>query len=96
MSDCFEVFISVCTLCASHGESSRIFRKMNVLSDIERGMFNIAPTIIEVAVGENSKVIIPMHLFGQMADMDPVMEIIVRDGLYVIEDGAQATGRLAS
>src|SRR6185436_7409383 len=50
------------------------------------------PAAVETAITERTKAIIPVHLFGQMADMDPIMEIAERHKLYVIEDAAQAIG----
>ena len=63
-----------------------------VFVDIEPDTFNIAPAKIEAAVTDNTRAIMPVHLFGQMADMDPIMEIAARHDLAVIEDGAQAIG----
>ena len=63
-----------------------------VFVDIEPDTFNIDPTKIESAVTEKTKAIIPVHLFSQMADMDPIMEIAEKHNLYVIEDAAQAIG----
>lgn len=54
--------------------------------------FNIDPTKIESAITDQTKVIIPVHLYGQSCDMDPIMEIVKRHNLYVIEDCAQAHG----
>ena len=63
-----------------------------VFVDINPGSYNIEPTLIEAAVTSKTKAIMPVHLYGQMADMDPIMAIAQRHNLYVIEDGAQAIG----
>jgi dTDP-4-amino-4,6-dideoxygalactose transaminase len=60
--------------------------------DIDPVSFNIAPERIEAKITSKTKAIIPVHLYGQAADMDPIMEIAKRHGLPVIEDGAQAIG----
>ena len=54
--------------------------------------FNINPPLIEAAITEHTKAIIPVHLYGQACDMDPIMEIAKRHNLYVVEDCAQAHG----
>ncbi|MFC1636789.1 DegT/DnrJ/EryC1/StrS family aminotransferase [Planctomycetota bacterium] len=61
-----------------------------VFVDIEPNTFNINPELIEPAVTGKTKAIIPVHLFGQMADMDPIMEIANKHNLAVIEDAAQS------
>ncbi|MHC4664326.1 MAG: DegT/DnrJ/EryC1/StrS family aminotransferase [Planctomycetota bacterium] len=61
-----------------------------VFVDIEPKTFNINPELIESAVTEKTKAIMPAHLFGQMADMDPIMEIANKYDLAVIEDAAQS------
>ncbi|MFA5783636.1 MAG: DegT/DnrJ/EryC1/StrS family aminotransferase, partial [Phycisphaerae bacterium] len=61
-----------------------------VFVDIDPRTFNINPKLVEAAVTEKTKAIMPVHLFGQMADMDPIMEIARRHNLYVIEDAAQS------
>ena len=54
--------------------------------------FNIDPTRIELAITDKTKAIMPVHLYGQACDMDPIMEIARRHNLYVVEDCAQAHG----
>ena len=54
--------------------------------------FNIDPTRIEEAITEKTKAIMPVHLYGQPCDMDPIMEIAKKYGLFVVEDCAQAHG----
>jgi dTDP-4-amino-4,6-dideoxygalactose transaminase len=63
-----------------------------VFVDVDPVTYNMDPSKIESAVTEKTKAIIPVHLFGQMADMDPVMEIARKRKLYVVEDASQAHG----
>lgn len=53
---------------------------------------NIAPSLIEAAITPKTKVIIPVHLYGQPADLDPILAIARKHGLLVLEDAAQAHG----
>lgn len=61
-----------------------------VFTDIERHSFNIDPDLVERAITPRTKAIMPVHLFGHPADMDPILEVAQRHGLVVIEDAAQA------
>ncbi|MBX2991927.1 MAG: DegT/DnrJ/EryC1/StrS family aminotransferase [Bacteroidetes bacterium] len=63
-----------------------------VYVDIDPKTFNINPSQIESVITSKTKAIIPVHLYGQSADMDPIMEIARKHGLKVIEDSAQALG----
>jgi dTDP-4-amino-4,6-dideoxygalactose transaminase len=63
-----------------------------VFVDINPTTFNIDPKQIDSTITSRTRAIIPVHLFGQMADMDPLMELAEKRGLYVIEDAAQAIG----
>lgn len=61
-----------------------------VFADIDPETFNINPELVASAVTEKTKAIMPVHLFGQMADMDPIMEVAKKHNLAVIEDAAQS------
>ena len=63
-----------------------------VFVDIDPISYNINPELIEAKITERTKAIMPVHLYGQMADMEAIMEIAERRGLVVIEDAAQAIG----
>jgi dTDP-4-amino-4,6-dideoxygalactose transaminase len=63
-----------------------------VLVDIDPRSFTMDPAAVEAAITPRTKAILPVHLYGQSADMDPIMEIARRHGLVVIEDAAQAHG----
>jgi len=63
-----------------------------ILVDIEPHSFTMDPAAIEGAVTSRTKAILPVHLYGQPADMDPILEVAKRNNLVVIEDAAQAHG----
>jgi dTDP-4-amino-4,6-dideoxygalactose transaminase len=84
-----EVITTPFTFFATAGCIARVGAKP-VFVDIDPKTFNINPDLIEAAVTEKTKAVMPVHLFGQMADMDPIMEIANRHGLFVIEDAAQS------
>lgn len=63
-----------------------------VLVDVDPETFNIDPVAVEKAITPKTKAIVPVHLFGQCADLDTLMEIAERHGLFLIEDNAQAIG----
>jgi dTDP-4-amino-4,6-dideoxygalactose transaminase len=63
-----------------------------VLVDIDPRSFNLDPDAIEAAITPRTKAILPVHLYGQPADMDPIMQVARRHNLVVIEDAAQAHG----
>jgi len=65
-----------------------------VLVDCNPQTYNIDVNLVEPAVTPRTKAIIPVHLTGQAADMDPILEVAGRHGLRVIEDAAQAHGTL--
>ena len=63
-----------------------------VIVDPEPGSFNISAESVRKALTPKTKVIVPVHLFGQCADMEGIMELAEKHGFFVIEDAAQATG----
>jgi len=63
-----------------------------VLVDIDPDTFTMNPAAIEAAITPRTKAILPVHLYGHPADMDPILEVARRRGLVVIEDAAQAHG----
>jgi dTDP-4-amino-4,6-dideoxygalactose transaminase len=63
-----------------------------VIVDPDADNFNISVTEIEKAITPRTRVIVPVHLFGQCADMERIMEVANKHNLFVIEDAAQATG----
>ncbi len=63
-----------------------------VLVDVEPDTFNIDIAAVEKAITPKTKAIVPVHLFGQCANMDAIMQLAEQHNLYVIEDNAQAIG----
>ena len=63
-----------------------------VFVDIDEATYNMDPDLLEDAITPKTRVVIPVHLYGQMADMDRIMEIARAHGLLVIEDACQAHG----
>jgi dTDP-4-amino-4,6-dideoxygalactose transaminase len=65
-----------------------------VFVDIDPNTYTMDPARIEAAITPRTKAIVPVHLFGQCADMDPIMAIAKKHNLFVMEDAAQAQGSL--
>ena len=63
-----------------------------VFVDIHPASMTMDPAAVEAAITPRTKAIVPVHLYGQPADMDPICEIAARHGLAVIEDACQAHG----
>jgi dTDP-4-amino-4,6-dideoxygalactose transaminase len=63
-----------------------------VFVDVEPDTLNMNPELVEAAITDRTKAILPVHLHGQPADLDPIMEIAQRHDLIVVEDAAQAHG----
>lgn len=84
-----EVIMPTYSFFATAGVVARL-NAVPVLVDSDPVTFNIDPTQIEAKITSKTKAIIPVHLYGQSADMEPIMAIAKKHNLRVIEDGAQA------
>jgi UDP-2-acetamido-2-deoxy-ribo-hexuluronate aminotransferase len=63
-----------------------------VFVDPDPGTFNISVEAIRKAITPRTRLIVPVHLFGQCADMESIMDLAIKNNLFIIEDAAQATG----
>jgi len=86
-----EVITSSFTFIAT-AEVIALLKLTPVLVDVDPGTFNIDPGAIERAITPKTRAIVPVHLFGQAAPMEDIMEIARKYNLFVIEDNCQAIG----
>lgn len=86
-----EVILPTYSFFATAGVVARL-NAVPVFADSDPVTFNIDPADIERKITPKTKAIIPVHLYGQSADMDAIMAIAKKHNLFVIEDGAQAIG----
>ena len=86
-----EVITTTFTFIAT-AEVIALLRLKPVLVDIEKDSYNIDPEAVERAITPKTKAIVPVHIFGQCANMEAIMDIARRHNLYVVEDNAQAIG----
>lgn len=88
-----EVILPVHTYVAT-AEVIALLRLVPVFVDVDSNTFNINVDAIEERITSKTKAIVPVHLYGQCADMEPILAIASKHGLYVIEDAAQALGAI--
>ena len=86
-----EVITSTFTFFATAGCIARLGAKP-VFVDIDPGTFNLRPELVEAAVTERTRAVVPVDLFGQLADMERIVAIADSAGLTMVEDAAQSIG----
>ena len=86
-----EVIVPAFTYVAT-AEVIALLKLKPVMVDVDPRSFNLTADIVEAAVTDRTKAIVPVHLFGQSSDMEPILQVAEKYGLRVIEDNAQAIG----
>lgn len=86
-----EVIVPTYSFFATAGVVSRL-NAIPVLTDIDPVTFNIDPEDVKKKITLKTKAIIPVHLYGQSADLEPIMKVAKEKNIFVIEDAAQAIG----
>ncbi len=91
VKECDEVILPVNTFIAT-AEAVSLLRAKPVFVDIDEKTYNIDAKKVKEAITDKTKVIIPVHLYGQCCNMDEIKEIAEKHDLYVLEDACQAHG----
>jgi UDP-2-acetamido-2-deoxy-ribo-hexuluronate aminotransferase len=86
-----EVIVPAFTYVAT-AEVIALLQLKPIMVDVDPDTFNITAEIIEKAITPNTKAVVPVHLFGQTADMESILKVAKKHNLYVFEDTAQAIG----
>lgn len=86
-----EVIVPAFTYVAT-AEVIALLQLVPLMVDVDPNTFNLTAEILEAAITPQTKAVVPVHLFGQSCDMEPIMEVARKHNLYVIEDNAQAIG----
>lgn len=86
-----EVIVPTYSFFATAGVVARL-NAVPVFVDVDPVTFNISPEDVKKKITPKTKAIIPVHLYGQSAEMDEIMELANKHNLFVVEDGAQAIG----
>ncbi len=86
-----EVITSPFTFFATASSIARV-GATPVFVDVDPVSFNMSPELVEAAITDKTKAIMPVHIFGQCAEMEPIWRVAVRNGIPVIEDACQAIG----
>ena len=73
-------------------EAAAILGLIPVMCDVDSDTFNVTAELIEPLITEKTKAIVPVHLYGQSCDMEPILELAKKHNLKIIEDNAQAIG----
>ena len=86
-----EVIVPAFTYVAT-AEVIALLKLKPIMVDVDPKTFNITAKIIEKALTPRTKAIVPVHLFGQSCDMEPILALAKKENLFIVEDNAQAIG----
>lgn len=91
MNEGDEIIVPSFTYVAT-AEVIALLKLKPVMVEVDKHTFNVTADIIEAAITPRTKAVVPVHLFGQSCDMEPIMAVAEKHGIFVIEDNAQAIG----